>query len=87
MSEKLWGSLKAPNQISERKFGKGTIYWGGELNNHDSVSLYPTYKHTAQLLSQINIGEDFSSVNQNIRYGHRKTVAKESYFVANRTAA
>ncbi len=85
MSEKLWGSLNVPNQMSERKYGKGTIYWGGELNNHDSVSLYPTYKHTAQLLSQINIGEDFSSANQTIRYGHRKTADKDIYFVANRT--
>lgn len=85
MSEELWGSLKVPGQISERKYGKGTIYWGGELNNKDSATLYPDYKHTAQLLSQINIGEDFSSANQTIRYGHRKTVDKDIYFVANRT--
>ncbi len=87
LSEELWGSLKVPGQISERKYGKGTIYWGGELNNTDSTTLYPDYKQTAKLLSQMEIGVDFSSANNTIRYGHRQTADKDIYFVANRTDA
>ncbi len=85
LSQELWGSLKTPDKISERKYGKGTIYWGGEISSENSANLYPDYKYTAQLLSQINIAEDFNSENNTIRYGHRQTKNKDIYFVANRT--
>lgn len=87
MAEKLWGSLQAPDNIRKRKYGKGTIYWGGNLSNLTADVLYPRYKNTVELLSQINISKDFSSGNNSIRFGHRKTADKDIYFVANRTDA
>ncbi len=82
LAEKLWGQIQTPDKISERKHGEGTIYWGGNLSSED---LYPTYKNTVELLSKLNISEDFKSTNNTIRFGHRKTEDKEIYFVANRT--
>jgi len=84
LAEKLWGSLHAPDTISNRKYGKGTIYWGGELISDD---LYPGYKSTSELLDLMNIKEDFNSENNTIRFGHRKTGDKDIYFIANRTDA
>ncbi len=85
LSEKLWGAFQIPEQIQEIKFGQGMIYWGGNLSNKSSGSLYPDYKHTTELLLQMGISEDFSSVNNSIRYGHRKTEETDIYFIANRT--
>jgi hypothetical protein len=84
LAKKLWGSLQIPKNLSERKFGEGIIYWGGNL---ESTELYPTYKSTVELLSQLNISEDFSSDNNTIRFGHRRTADKDIYFIANRTDA
>lgn len=85
MAEKLWGSLQSPSEITEHKHGEGKIYWGGELTHIHSDELYPFYKHTADLLSELNIPEDFSSKNNTIRFGHRKTEESNIYFIANRT--
>ena len=85
LSQKLWGSLNAPESLSERKYGKGRIFWGGELTNSNTSDLYPDYIHTAQLLSEIGVDKDFHSSNNTIRYGHRRTANRDIYFVANRT--
>ena len=86
LSEKLWGSLTAPHKISSVKYGKGMIYWGGELSGeYSDTTLYPAYESTVRLLSQLNIREDFSSENNSIRFGHRQTEERDIYFVANRT--
>jgi len=85
LATKLWGSLKTPDQVSKRIFKEGAIYWGGNLSNNTSGSLYPDYKTTTEILSQMNIVEDFRSKNNTIRYGHRKSADKDIYFVANRT--
>lgn len=85
LAEKLWGSLQSPNKISERKFGSGTIYWGGKLHNLSDDELYPSYKNTIELLAESGIPEDFKSENNTIRFGHRKTEDKDIYFVSNRT--
>ncbi len=82
LAVKLWGSLQTPDKRSNRKYGEGTIYWGGNLTSDE---LYPTYKNTTELLSQMNIPADFKSTNNTIRVGHRKTEEKDIYFVANRT--
>lgn len=79
----LWGSLKTPNELSEEKLGKGTIYWGGNLSSDE---LYPSYKSTIEVLSKLNIQADFKSDNNTIRFGHRKTDDKDIYFVANRSS-
>ncbi len=86
LAEKLWGSLQIPDKISERNYGKGRIYWGGELNTfHPESSLYPTYESTAKLLAGLNIEQDFKSGNNTIRFGHRRTSDRDIYFIANRT--
>jgi len=85
LAEKLWGSLETPEKIHERKYGKGTIYWGGSLSNLSFDVLYPSYKNTVVLLSTLNIPKDFKSSSNTIRLGHRKTTDKDIYFVANRT--
>lgn len=82
MAEDLWGSLQTPEKISNSKYGEGTIYWGGKLATNE---LYPSYKSTVELLSQMNIQPDFISGNNTIRYGHRQTADKDIYFIANRT--
>ena len=87
LAEKLWGSLQTPKNLSERQYGEGTIYWGGNLTNLASEVLYPTYTNTVEILSQMNISADFNSGNNTIRFGHRKTADKEIYFIANRTHA
>ncbi len=83
LSGKVWGSLQTPNELSEITYGEGTIYWGG---NQKSEELYPSYKSTVELLSKINIAEDFKSDNNSIRFGHRKIADKDIYFIANRTS-
>jgi len=85
MAEKLWGSLQVPRELSEIEFGQGKIYWGGSLSKDFSGSLFPSYESTTEVLTRINISEDFSSGNGSIRYGHRKTADRDIYFVANRT--
>ena len=87
LAEKLWGSMQTPDKTSNRKYGEGTIYWGDNLSNLTLDELYPTYKSTVELLSQLKIKADFTSDNNTIRFGHRKTEEKEIYFVANRTDA
>ena len=87
LAEKLWGSLARPEKTNERKFGDGTIYWGGDLTRIAEGGLYPTYKNTVELLSTLHIPEDFKSGSNTIRFGHRKTSEKDIYFVANRTDA
>lgn len=85
LAKKLWGSLQSPKNLSERKYGKGTIYWGGSLANMTFDPLYPSYEVAVNLLSQLSISEDFKSSNNSIRFGHRKTSDRDIYFIANRT--
>jgi len=87
LAEKLWGSLQSPENRKDIKFGKGTVYWGGNLSNLAADVLYPTYENTIEILSQLNISADFESDNNTIRFGHRKTADKDIYFIANRTDA
>ncbi|MUH36978.1 glycosyl hydrolase [Zobellia amurskyensis] len=85
MAEKLWGKLQPPATRQKVKYGNGTIYWGGQLNNMETGELYPTFKNTLEILSELNVPIDFSSENNTIRFGHRKTKNRDIYFVANRT--
>ena len=32
LARRLWGALEVPGRITKRKYGKGTIYWGGVLS-------------------------------------------------------
>jgi len=85
LSQKLWSSLQAPAEISRINFGRGSIFWGGDLYNLTANELYPSYKNTIKILSGFNVAEDFKSDNNSIRFGHRKTSHEDIFFVANRT--
>jgi hypothetical protein len=85
LAEKFWGSMQNPTEKNERKYGKGTIYWGGKLSNLSNNELYPSYKNTIEILAELNIPDDFKSDNNTIRFGHRKNEESDIYFVANRT--
>jgi len=85
LAQKLWGTLQTPDKKSVIKFGKGIIYWGSELYNLPSNEIYPSYQNTVEILSELNVAEDFKSDNNNIRFGHRKTDNSDIYFIANRT--
>ena len=86
LAENLWGSLQTPHKISERKYGNGMIYWGGELSEgYSDSTLYASYESTMNLLARLNIREDFKSGNNTIRFGHRRTADNDIYFIANRT--
>jgi hypothetical protein len=85
LAEELWGSTQYPDGISERSYGEGSIYWGGQLSNLSADQLYPSYTSTADLLSSMHIQEDFKSANNSIRFGHRRTADRDIYFVANRS--
>ncbi len=87
LSRQIWGDLKIPEQIQERDYGKGKLFWGGALSDLSDTSLYPSYESTAGILRKMNVEEDFTSENNSIRYGHRRTNDVDIYFIANRTDA
>jgi hypothetical protein len=82
-AETLWGGLTQPQTRTERAYGKGRIYWGGELDLSNSDELYPHYDTTAKILKNLNVLEDFQSTGP-IRYTHRRTADFDIYFVSNR---
>lgn len=84
MALQLWGSLKTPATIEARTFGKGKVYWGGSISQHDVTELYPNYDATAALLKQMDVAEDFESI-ASLRYTHRRTDNLDIYFVSNKT--
>jgi len=65
-------------KIAEKLKGKLLLENGTE-------SLYPSYKRTKELLTQLGVSEDFRSENNTIRFGHRRTENQDIYFIANRT--
>jgi hypothetical protein len=81
LAKKLWGSLETPAEITKRKYGRGTIYWGGAKHRE----LYPEYDSTASVLKQMGVIEDFTATGP-VRYGHRRTEEGEIYFVSNKSA-
>jgi hypothetical protein len=81
LAETLWGGLEAPREITQRRYRKGNIYWGGSL----SKELYPDYNSTASVLKKTGIREDFMATGP-VRYGHRHTDEREIYFVSSTSA-
>lgn len=80
----MWGKSDSPNEVSERRLGKGKIYWGGTLSNIKLPELYPIYDVTAALLNKMKIQPDFESTGP-IRYTHRSQQIRDIYFVSNKT--
>lgn len=85
-SASMWGATTAPSKISERKLGKGKIYWGGAFSNIKQPELYPDYDATASVLREMGIAEDFTS-DGSLRYTHQLIKSGEIYFVSNKTNA
>lgn len=83
-AEKVWGSLLTPQTIQVREYGKGKIYWGGELSEYAVNELYPNYDATAKLLKRLACPEDFES-SPLLRYTHRTAGDIDIYFVSNKT--
>lgn len=84
IAKRLWGSTDTPARLTERKYGKGRIYWGGPFSKQEN-ELYPSYKVTAELLIDMGVPEDFTA-NGPIRYTHRQTENHDIYFVANKSS-
>jgi hypothetical protein len=80
----MWKSLDVPDSKTNLKYGKGTIYWGGEYSMPDSSFLFPHYYTTDELLNGLFVDIDFESTGP-IRYTHRKTKNLDIYFVSNKT--
>jgi hypothetical protein len=85
-STSMWGATTAPSKISERKLGKGKIYWGGAFSGIKQPELYPDYDATASVLREMGIAEDFTS-DGSLRYTHQLIKSGEIYFVSNKTNA
>ncbi len=85
LAKLLWGSLDIPQAIEQRNFGAGKIFWGGPLSSERTESIYPEYLHTIEILEKIGVQPDFTSENNTVRYGHRRTESADFYFVSNRT--
>jgi len=85
-SGSMWGATTAPSQISERKLGKGKIYWGGAFTGIKLPELYPDYDATASILREMGIPKDFAS-DGSVRYTHKSLSSGEIYFVSNKTSA
>ncbi len=82
LARELWGSLKAPEEITGRVYGRGSIYWGGEIS--PAPALYPHYDNTAAVLKKMGVSEDFTATGP-VRYAHRRTEEREIYFVSNKS--
>jgi len=81
LAKKIWGALESPAEITKRKYGRGTIHWGGPKHKE----LYPEYDSTASVLKQMRVSEDFTATGP-VRYGHRRTEEREIYFLSNKSA-
>ena len=82
IAEKFWGSTLIPEKLQKRTFGKGTIYWGEDLESGKDQTLYPSYELISSLLLEKGVEEDFLCSDE-IRYTHRRDAGYDIYFVAN----
>ena len=85
-AEKIWGKTLSPEEITIQNYGKGKIYWGGDLSHSSDNELYPGYEAVASILKEMGVAEDFKSSNGKIRYTHKKLKDGDIYFIANRTS-
>ena len=85
-AEKIWGKTLSLKEITIQNYGKGKIYWGGDLSHSSDNELYPGYEAVASILKEMGVAEDFKSSNGKIRYTHKKLKDGDIYFIANRTS-
>jgi len=90
LAKKIWGRLEIPQHETVRRYGKGTIFWGGQWSAAENPSakdsLYPHYNATAAVLDKLGLCEDFRDEKNVLRFIHRQTDDEHLYFVSNRTA-
>jgi hypothetical protein len=92
ISTALWGAGEMPDGLVPVESGAGRLWWGkGLINTHrgirndpDSLTLYPGFGITQQLLSDAGVFPDFESSDK-IRYTHRSLPDREIYFISNKT--
>jgi hypothetical protein len=84
MAEMLWGGLTPPAGVVSRSYGRGRIYWGGELSATAPGELYPGFAATAHVLEAEGVRPDFHTSGA-LRYTHHSFPDREIYFVSNRT--
>ncbi|MCG3196725.1 MAG: hypothetical protein GHCLOJNM_01201 [bacterium] len=97
LARRLWGDTAVPSKVTQRRVGRGRIFWGGALIASETGeegsykaaqihrNLYPSYSATARVLRDIGAPADFESSGP-IRFAHRATATSDIYFVANREA-
>jgi len=84
-AKEIWGSFDTPKEITKRVYGRGCIYWGGDISTAVAdPTLYPLYDDTAALLKKMGVSEDFTATGP-VRYTHRITEDWEIYFVSNKS--
>ena len=92
LAESIWAVSERPIDLTERLFGKGSIWWNGESamfksgkkEFSDPASLYPDYNETVNIIQKKGLLPDFSS-GGSIRYTHRALPDRDIYFISNRT--
>ncbi|MBE0654150.1 MAG: glycosyl hydrolase [Bacteroidales bacterium] len=84
-AKELWGLMEIPSELTITSYGKGKIYWGGELYSSNPDELYPHYDQTASILEKMGVKKDFQA-SPDIRYIHKKMETCEYYFVSNKKA-
>ncbi len=82
LAEEIWGTGKIPSGVQPRKIGRGRMYWGEDVAQKDSSTLYPAYQVTAGILRQTGQAEDFVADGP-FRYTHRVKGEQDIYFVSN----
>lgn len=93
LADSLWRGTARPTAVTERRYGPGRIFWGGELTPERRAgrvdpltdALYPDYQAVAALLAKLGTRPDLSA-SGSLRYTHRSLPGRELYFLANRTA-
>jgi len=81
----LWGPLLQKTEMTARRFGKGSIIWGKELEPK-ADELYSNYDILAGILQSKKISENFSS-DQPLRYTQRQLPGADVFFISNTTQA
>ncbi len=92
LAESIWAVSERSIDLTERLFGKGSIWWNGESamfksgnkEFSDPASLYPDYNETVNIIQKKGLLPDFSS-GGSIRYTHRALPDRDIYFISNRT--
>jgi len=80
LAAELWGE---GSPVAGRSVGKGRVIYDGGMSRPPAArDIYPDYRMTAQVLSQMGVPPDFEA--EGVRYVHRRETGTDWYFIANR---